>query len=174
MDLGRFWQLVEDSRSRTGLKEEGSYLETQRRRLAALLSRLPVAEIISFRDHLQDRMIEAYDSSLWVAADLIEEGCSDDGFMDFRGWLISMGRDVYEQALKDPDSLASVARRPDVETTFFEGFASIPDQVYEQLNGQEMPEYAGEHPDAPTGAGLDVSDEELERRFPRLWALFGT
>jgi hypothetical protein len=36
---------------------------------------------------------------------LINGGMSDDGFTDFRYWLISRGRDVYERALADPDSL---------------------------------------------------------------------
>jgi hypothetical protein len=32
--------------------------------------------------------------------------CSDDSFENFRCWLVSMGRDVYENALANPDSLS--------------------------------------------------------------------
>jgi len=32
-------------------------------------------------------------------------GCSDDGFEYFRCWLISQGKDVFENALRNPDSL---------------------------------------------------------------------
>lgn len=32
--------------------------------------------------------------------------CSDDGFIDFRAWLVGQGRNVYMTALKDPGSLA--------------------------------------------------------------------
>jgi len=35
-------------------------------------------------------------------------GCSDDSFDYFRGWLIAQGKDVYLAALHDPDSLADV------------------------------------------------------------------
>ena len=43
---------------------------------------------------------------LWTAAIFIKEyGCSDDGFMDFRAWLIAQGKDIYMAALENPDSL---------------------------------------------------------------------
>ena len=49
----------------------------------------------------------AYQYGLWTAASVIERGgCTDDGFIDFRGWLIAQGREVYMATLKDPDSLA--------------------------------------------------------------------
>lgn len=48
----------------------------------------------------------AYTNSLWGAAYLIEGGCSDDSFMDFRDGLILQGRKTFERTLADPDSLA--------------------------------------------------------------------
>ncbi|MFD6293827.1 DUF4240 domain-containing protein [Streptomyces sp. NPDC060235] len=41
-----------------------------------------------------------------AAAYLIGGGCSNDSFMDFRAGLIALGRDWYEKATADPDSLA--------------------------------------------------------------------
>ncbi|EKC76209.1 hypothetical protein LEA_04821 [human gut metagenome] len=37
-----------------------------------------------------------------------EYGCSDDGFIDFRAWLIAQGKEVYMNALRDPDTLADI------------------------------------------------------------------
>ena len=49
----------------------------------------------------------AYQYGLWTAASVMEwSGCTDDGFIDFRTWLVAQGKDVYMAALKDPDSLA--------------------------------------------------------------------
>ncbi|MDE7244669.1 MAG: DUF4240 domain-containing protein, partial [Oscillospiraceae bacterium] len=45
---------------------------------------------------------------LWSAATILCDGCSDDGFLDFRAWLIAQGKEVYLAALKDPDSLADI------------------------------------------------------------------
>jgi hypothetical protein len=44
---------------------------------------------------------------LWEASDIIGRGeLSLDGYMDFRPWLIMLGREAYDTALADPDSLA--------------------------------------------------------------------
>ncbi len=39
---------------------------------------------------------------------IMMNGCSDDSFDYFRGWLIAQGKDVYHAALRDPDSLVDV------------------------------------------------------------------
>jgi hypothetical protein len=36
---------------------------------------------------------------MWVAAYLMNGGCSDDGFDYFRGWLIAQGRTTLEQVV---------------------------------------------------------------------------
>lgn len=51
----------------------------------------------------------AYQYGLWDAAGIIKGyGCSDDGFIDFRAWLIAQGKEVYLAALRDPDTLAEI------------------------------------------------------------------
>ena len=47
-------------------------------------------------------------NDLWAACTATGTHCTDDGFIDFRSWLISQGKDVYMQVLQDPDSLAEV------------------------------------------------------------------
>ena len=71
---------------------------------------------------LYDQFWRAYRWDSWAAAYSIGSGCSDDGFTDFRYFLISMGREVFERALADPESLLSVARAPGVEDVFFGDF----------------------------------------------------
>jgi len=43
---------------------------------------------------------------------------------------------VYERALKDPDSLADVVQRPDIETFFFERIGDVAYEVYEERTGR--------------------------------------
>ena len=62
-----------------------------------------------------------------------EYGCSDDGFIDFRAWLIAQGREVYFAALADPDSLADVVPYGDCR---FEQLSYVGDYAYEQLTGK--------------------------------------
>ena len=70
---------------------------------------------------------------LWAAASVMEHGCTDDGFIDFRTWLGAQGKDVYMAALKDPDSLADV---PDYPNSLFDSLPRMGDSAYEELTGR--------------------------------------
>ena len=76
-------------------------------------------------------MDAAYQYGLWTAASVMDRcGCSDDGFLDFRAWLIGQGRKVYMDALKDPDSLADAPSYEDFrfdsqKTCLFSPFTQI-------------------------------------------------
>ena len=173
MDIKRFWKLIEQSRRVIDPDNADGNMERQAQELSVLLSRLSPDELVSFDEHLTRLLKQAYDWKLWAAAYLLGEGCSDDGFMDFRSWLISMGRKVYERALADPDSLASVVRRPEIEDFFFEGLSYVVYEVYEQKTGQEMPPGPLTYPESPTGTKRSLDDEVgyFKREFPRLWAI---
>ncbi len=115
-------------------------MDAQCRLFEKLLGELAPDEVVAFQRAFDDRMREACRWDLWGAACIIEEGCSDDGFTDFRSWLISMGRDVFESALRDPESLVDVASADGVEVCSFEEFQYIPGQVYEELTHEELPD----------------------------------
>ena len=66
---------------------------------------------------------------------------ADDGYSDFRSWLISRGRAVYEKALTDPDSLDAVVQ-PD-EDTHYADFGYVALGVYERRTGAEVPPRPG-------------------------------
>lgn len=77
----------------------------------------------------------AYQYGLWTAASVMERhGCSDDGFIDFRAWLVGQGRDVYMAALKDPDSLADAPPYYDCQ---FDSLPLMGDYAYEKLTGRD-------------------------------------
>ena len=64
-------------------------------------------------------------------------------FMDFRGWLISMGRPIYRAALdRDPESLLDVADAPGVEVIVFEDLAYVASKVYKQRRERNLPRAA--------------------------------
>jgi hypothetical protein len=173
MDIERFWKIIESSRH--GLKQDRAdgNMERQLKELRGLLLEVPPEEIVDFRDHLLERMHAAFQWDLWGAAYIIGSGCSDDGFTDFRGWLISMGQGIFERALADAESLVDVADAPGVEDVFFEEFLNVPAHAYEEATGREIPEYIGNFPSEPTGMKWSEEGDELERRFPRLWKKYG-
>src|SRR5262245_2640606 len=100
MTLDEFWEHIQA----TKCKNADEHVELLIKRLA----KLKPDEIVDF-DHWWGLMKrEAYHWHLWGAAYLINGGCSDDGFIDFRSWLILQGRDIFHAAVSNPDSLADV------------------------------------------------------------------
>src|SRR5579859_3614866 len=64
------------------------------------LQRLAPQEMIKFWHIFVERKFAAYSWDLWLVVWLCQGGwCSDDGFHDFRAWLISRCRAIYEAAL---------------------------------------------------------------------------
>jgi hypothetical protein len=172
MDIERFWKIVESSRSGFESVRADGNMERQREELRRLLLALPPEEIVGFRDRLLEQMDVAFHWDLWGAAYLIAGGCSDDGFTDFRGWLISMGRRIFEGAMADAESLLGVADAPGVEDIFFEEFLYVPAQAYEESTGHRIPEYSVPLRDAPAGEKWSEEGDELQRRFPKLWSKY--
>lgn len=176
MDEERFWAIIADSRARVGRGPEGDqFLDRQMEELGNLLSDLPPQEILAFQNRFAELSSRAHRWDLWGAAYWLHGGCSNDGFMDFRSTLISLGRERYELALRDPDSLADIDGQPDVPYLQTEGFGYVPHQVYVRATGSEFPE-GTEFPsplEEPAGEQWDFDDvDEMRRRFPKLVAKY--
>lgn len=162
-----FWNLVDKSRDAAGGDADAQIEE-----LHSLLSKLEPEEIVAFDRLFSELHLHAYDWSLWGAAYVIGGGCSDDGFSDFRGWLISRGQKVYEQAMASPDSLADAVAED--EETQVEGFEYAPRQAWSEVTGQDedaFPEHGMPYPASPKGSSW--SEDELDRLFPKLTKKFG-
>ncbi len=167
MEKAEFWTIIDASRDAA----EGD-AEAQLETLSEALAVLSPDDIVAFDRHLSAYHIRAYDWALWGAAYVIGGGCSDDGFMDFRGWLISRGEQVYEAALLDPESLVDVVM--DDEDCQVEGYQYIASQVWEEQTGKEadeFPEHDLAYNTEPTGAQWD--EDNLDALFPALCKRFG-
>jgi hypothetical protein len=118
MDRDGFWMLVEATNVDVDC-------EAHAERLSARLARLAPEEIIWFDRQFWQRLAEAYRWDLWGVAYQLNGGCSDDGFVYFRCWLLAQGQATWEAALHEPDSVADhpvVANRsgPDHEWAILE------------------------------------------------------
>src|SRR6185369_3533018 len=109
---------------------------------------------------------EAYSWQLWGAIYIIQGGCSDDGFTDFRDWVISRGKEFYYTAIANPAFLSEVAEEEiDVD---WEGISYIPSSVFEELTGEEIPSEFEENQDIK-GEPWDEDSDDLKKMFPELW-----
>jgi hypothetical protein len=143
--------------------------------LKAVLNGFSPEKVDAFDEVYRKHMRRAYTWELWGAAYVIASGCSDDGFTEFRNWLISRGKNVYEAALANPESLADLpmipkegyGRNPLIAT-----YDLIANDVYEEKTGKEL-EFRSSNLKSPTGQRWKESPEELQRLYPRLWAKYG-
>jgi hypothetical protein len=180
VEIDDWWALVERARTAVGDRagDRNHADDPLPDALTDELARLRPADIVDWEITFIRVTDSAYRQPLWHAAYLIEGGCGDDGFMDFRDGLILQGRDVFTRAVDDPDSLADV---PVVRAMAGEdgdgwlGFQTIStcgetDSFHEAVD-EALTTLT--RPDEPAGPTWHWSDEDAFREhLPRLSAMF--
>lgn len=173
MSVDRFWNLVERARA---LADDSGDAERVAQATLALLVELPAAEVAALAQPLRDLCAASYRWDLWGAAYLLNGGCSDDGFEYFRGWLIAQGREVFERALEDPDTLADLplvrrgAAAGDPPVLECESMYGVVRQAYRMLTGTTTLPVGGSYPPLRQTWAFD-DEQQVRRRLPRLAAL---
>jgi hypothetical protein len=100
---------------------------------------------------------------------VIDDGCSDHCFRDFRAYLISLGGGPYRAALRDPDSIAPVVE--DAETGDWENADDVAPDAYAEVAGEDIPSSDSDVSGEPRGEPWDDEQQEpFVRRYPRLAA----
>ena len=161
MDKTRFWQLIEQ----TYVDDAAIHDEN----LKAKLIELGADEIAAFGEIYYAYLAPTYSWELWAVAYIINGGCSDDSFEDFRSMLIRRGREFYTAMMADPE--AAALRFDFREEDFHEMFSSCIPYAYEEVTKEEMPESKVDFPAEPTG--YDWREEDLSELYPRLCEKFG-
>lgn len=131
MNKEQFWNIVNEVHSSTDPRNQKEVLAALRNRLR----NLPSEEILEWKQIFSFYQDAARRNDLWAAGAAMGAHSSDDGFMDFRSWLISQGRDVYMSALKAPESLVSV--NTDGQELNFEDYAYVPCKAYAERRAYE-------------------------------------
>ena len=160
MDEENFWEIVQ----RANDISDGSMdrkCDALRQRISAL-SKDAALEFARLFDAMMDK---AYYWPLWGAAYVINGGCGDDSFMDFRASLISRGRAAFERALSDPDTLAEEDFGK--ADWFYEGYQ------YAVTDGVKAA--AGKRPQRQMQirpSGVEWQEDKVYALFPKLSAKF--
>jgi hypothetical protein len=137
MDEEKYWQIIKES------LKEGSYQSYQEHYLVHKLQKCSLEEIACYQLRTELLMGASFLSDLWCAASLMNNGCSNDGFDYFRCWLISRGKEVYQEALQKADSLVTQID-PSKQFYDFERFGYIAHSVFEQKTGENLYDYIRE------------------------------
>lgn len=195
MNKDEFWKVIDETNKIADKVSQEEFLSTFNEKLSEYSLEAIRDWYAIFRFYYNT----AYRNDLWAACAATKTHCSDDGFIDFRYWLISKGRNMYMSAINAPDSLADF----DIPkgSARFEAFGYEASSVYEskwiienQVKGQES-NHSENKPDIwdaikahPLSSEViedlqsdilerpDISDswdyDELEEIVPRLYAKY--
>jgi hypothetical protein len=164
METEKFWKIIETSKS----KSLGDY-EKQQSELKKELLKLTATDILEFDNKFRTLRGEIYNWDFWASAYIINGGCSDDCFSDFRGWLIGQGKSIFENAIQNIETLSELNETNDGD---WEGLSYIPTEVYEKKTGNDMPQGIQENFEI-TGEEWEEDENDLKKRFPKLYTKFG-
>ena len=123
-----FWQLIEESK----LKNKSNF-KAQVRYLAIRLSKLDNEEIVGFEKTFREEIIRSWDYNVKSLYQIIHgDYLSADGFLYFRCYLLSNGKDFYRSAANNPDKLAyKIEDNYDGELMLY-----VADEAFELKNGK--------------------------------------
>lgn len=167
MEIESFWEIVDVTGARSGAP-----MADRVEALERLLADSDDLEVRGFAEQLVAAQVRAYRWDLWAAAYVALGGCGDDGFLDFRSWLIAQGRDVFERVLAEPDALADLSWDEDEEDFGdAEAWAAIADEEWRRRHDQDLPTVFRQQPNDPAGEEFPEDDPAWFREhLPRLSA----
>ena len=166
MDKTTFWELIKNAK-----QSSGGNPDKQAEILVAALAELSEPEILAYQTILDEFKDKAYIAELWEIAYILDGGCGDDGFMDFRAWLIGQGKDIFEKALENPESLVDVVEVG--QDTKSEALLYVAIEAYEINTGKDADTMPRRVKPLPELQGKFSSDEASKlKRFPKATAKF--
>lgn len=126
MDKNTFWRVIDEVNSKVPATDQDGIIQATTEKLCFEYSQQEIAVWSNYQQYYRDL---ADTSGLFAASCCLNDCMSDDGFNDFRMWLISQGKEVYLAALKEPDSLARLDIPAD--TTRFEPYGYVAYDAYD-------------------------------------------
>lgn len=155
--------------------DEQSHYEDAHNRLGKLSN----SELYEFAAKLVFFENKACHWDVWASACIINGGCSDDMFMDFRRGLIFQGQKLFEAVLVDVECLSELSPEIAQSLCEYEIFSYLPLKIYESRTGigpeafelylddyQNNADFENRNSDPAGEAWGD--DFELVERFPKL------
>jgi hypothetical protein len=174
----QFWQLIQSA-----IPAEDEYSREEHfRRYEDAVSGLGDDDLIDFARIHRTLSLQAHGHPLWNAAYIINTGCGDDDFENFKAGLIARGREPFYNALRNPQSLADLSRV--LELIKCEAFDYVATTVYDERHpepgheGQVSNFFPELYPNPRVLYGINYEEpEDLRREYPelfdRFWSLNG-
>ncbi|MFG6352033.1 MAG: DUF4240 domain-containing protein [Oscillospiraceae bacterium] len=162
MNKDLFWEIIDSvNKSFAGMDRE-----SRRCQVVEKLLKLSLEEILDWDLILMEYSNAACRNDLWAASAALGAHYTDDGFAYFRSWLISRGKEVYMNAMRDPDSLAAVPLEG--ESLNYERFGYAAYEAYDAKLFRIDPDSQSTMHDAIIGRELDPKiKKEIHAELPK-------
>lgn len=134
MNKDIFWKMIDIARTQCG-----DDYDNMERVLIEQLSNMSPQDIVEYYCISNEYLCLLNREGIYkVGCELNKFGLSDDSFIDFRGWIIGQGKEVYMQAMKEPESIVQLELKPRDGYYLWETFNYIPSYAYEANTGNDM------------------------------------
>lgn len=160
MNEQQFWNLID-----LHLNSSESYEDLKKN-----LCQFGKDEIISFKRILMEKLVQSCSFPLLAANFVISSYVSDDGFKEFRAWLISKGESKFLDAVRNPETIAKWLKKDDVDEIDGGALLIVADDAYEEAGGDlnDFMEKVGRYPDPKINMDWPENKAEYENRYPIL------
>ena len=129
------------------------------------LRKLPSSEIADFIGHYVGAINEINTPALVEAAFVIGCGRSNDGYVDFRTWVLLQPKKYRDKMIAKPDFLGTYQRRTDPLKNWYCEYD--PSSTYQEKTGER---FAGVEIEVYPNEPSDSANETiLKARYPKLW-----
>lgn len=140
------WMLIQQTR----VERSNTYKQSQL--LIEILSEWSLPLILKFEKIYWDLMRRSFDADLWAAAYVLNDGCTQEDFLNFRNWLLLQGQATFRRTVEDPESIAdwgdlpiqSLIHYPDLQNKIAELIAIKSNRPIETRYSEENFELIGD------------------------------
>jgi len=175
MDESKFWSMIEQASAKSRFNSDDTARILERE-----LSKMPKQDIFDFELIMRQKIFEADHFNVMIAQKIIDGYVSDDSYLYFRCWLVSLGKDAFYGVIEDTDYLAKLVNKNTVPD--FESLLYVATSAYSINTGKEEDETFPRDTMIDKGLdydGLDLqtkgedwTEEDLPNRAPKLWSIF--
>ena len=160
IDENVFWDLIKINREKS--EDKFDFIEN----LSNQLEEFKPTEIKRFERTFLSKYNELIRWEIWALAYIARRGCGDDAFDYFKAWVISKGKETFEDVknLKVSELKKHFDEDPQLEEMF-----SLAENVYENKTGELMSPVRVKKQKL---TGKQWKEENLEKDFPDIWKIF--
>jgi hypothetical protein len=154
MDKKGFWSIIDSSLKANDQEEQFELIKVE-------VIKLNEADILTFSEIMRELQGKSARWEIWGAGRIIKGYCFGKNFESFLLWIISKGQSVFDNTIKNPDSLVGVITQRDIdEGVQFERLSYIAWEAYEEKTGTKM--RTDRRPYSELGDNWDYDDSNVK------------